>query len=106
MRMGIFAKRNIAQGEELTFNYNVDRYGCVCCALLPVLLSAPCANRFYVRPRLARHSHDAQPCYCDEPNCVGSIGGKTQTDVAGMDDLFLDGQSPSRSLRPASPRPS
>lgn len=27
--MGIFAKRNIQKYEELTFNYNVDRYGCV-----------------------------------------------------------------------------
>jgi [histone H3]-lysine36 N-trimethyltransferase len=27
--MGIFAKRNIQKHEELTFNYNVDRYGCV-----------------------------------------------------------------------------
>jgi len=27
VRMGIFAKRNILQHEELTFNYNVDRYG-------------------------------------------------------------------------------
>lgn len=27
VRMGIFAKRNILKNEELTFNYNVDRYG-------------------------------------------------------------------------------
>lgn len=61
--MGIFSKRKILAHEELTFNYNVDRYG-----------------------------HDAQDCYCGEPNCVGSIGGKTQTDVAGIDDLYLDGK--------------
>lgn len=61
VRMGIFASRNIKQYEELTFNYNVDRYG-----------------------------HDAQPCYCGEPNCVGILGGKTQTDLGGMDDLYLD----------------
>ncbi|CAL1698157.1 unnamed protein product [Somion occarium] len=61
VRMGIFASRRIKKDEELTFNYNVDRYG-----------------------------HDAQPCYCGEPNCVGFIGGKTQTDIAAMDDLFLD----------------
>ncbi|KAI0092307.1 hypothetical protein BDY19DRAFT_884269 [Irpex rosettiformis] len=61
VRMGIFANRNIKQNEELTFNYNVDRYG-----------------------------HDAQPCYCGEAKCVGFIGGKTQTDLAAMDDLYLD----------------
>ncbi|SJX66267.1 related to SET2-Histone methyltransferase [Sporisorium reilianum f. sp. reilianum] len=61
IRMGIFAKRNILQGEELTFNYNVDRYG-----------------------------NDAQECFCGEANCVGTLGGKTQTDLSGMDDLFLD----------------
>lgn len=27
VRMGIFASRNIKKDEELTFNYNVDRYG-------------------------------------------------------------------------------
>lgn len=61
LRMGIFAKRDIQMHEELTFNYNVDRYG-----------------------------HDAQKCYCGEPNCVGYIGGKTQTDIGGMDDLYIE----------------
>ncbi|MCO5598683.1 hypothetical protein L7F22_052781 [Adiantum nelumboides] len=61
MRMGIFSKRDIIPGEELTFNYNVDRYG-----------------------------NEAQACYCGEPNCVGAIGGKTQTDIGGMDELFID----------------
>ncbi|WRT70012.1 uncharacterized protein IL334_007005 [Kwoniella shivajii] len=63
LRMGIFTKRDVIKGEEITFNYNVDRYG-----------------------------HDAQICYCGEPNCVGTIGGKTQTDVSlsTMNDLFLD----------------
>ncbi|KIR51964.1 histone-lysine N-methyltransferase, H3 lysine-36 specific [Cryptococcus gattii Ru294] len=61
LRMGIFTKRDVVKGEEITFNYNVDRYG-----------------------------HDAQTCYCGEPNCVGTIGGKTQTDISTMNDLFLD----------------
>lgn len=53
LRMGIFTSRTIRAGEELVFNYNVDRYGA-----------------------------DPQPCYCGEPNCVGFIGGKTQTERA------------------------
>ncbi|KAK6843696.1 SET domain-containing protein [Apiospora arundinis] len=51
LRMGIFASCKVQAGEELVFNYNVDRYGA-----------------------------DPQPCYCAEPNCIGFIGGKTQTD--------------------------
>ena len=53
LRMGIFAKRDVKAGEELVFNYNVDRYGA-----------------------------DPQPCYCGEPNCTGFIGGRTQTERA------------------------
>ena len=59
--MGIFAKRPIIAGEELTFNYNVDRYG-----------------------------SDPQECHCGEPNCVGTIGGRTQTDIVTMDDLYIE----------------
>lgn len=53
LRMGIFSKRNIQKGEEITFDYNVDRYGA-----------------------------QSQPCYCGEPNCIKWMGGKTQTDAA------------------------
>ncbi|KAF4980967.1 hypothetical protein FDECE_17773, partial [Fusarium decemcellulare] len=68
LRMGIFASRKIQSGEELVFNYNVDRYGA-----------------------------DPQPCYCGEPNCVGFIGGKTQTEratklpAATVEALGIDG---------------
>lgn len=62
-RMGIFSQRDILKGEELTFNYNVDRYG-----------------------------NEAQPCYCGEPNCVGQLGGKTQTDIGGMSNLYIEGE--------------
>lgn len=41
---------------------------------------------------LIDHSHDAQTCYCGEPNCVGTIGGKTQTDIGGMGDLLIEGE--------------
>ncbi|KAL9591135.1 MAG: hypothetical protein Q9203_000006 [Teloschistes exilis] len=51
LRMGIFAERAIKRGEELVFNYNVDRYGA-----------------------------DPQICYCGEPNCTGILGGKSQTE--------------------------
>jgi hypothetical protein len=39
---------------------------------------------------LNRCRHDAQTCYCGEANCSGFIGGKTQTDIGAMDDLFLE----------------
>ncbi|KAK9375289.1 uncharacterized protein V1513DRAFT_443387 [Lipomyces chichibuensis] len=62
LRMGIFAKRDIIAGEEITFDYNVDRYGA-----------------------------QAQPCYCGEPNCIGFIGGKTQTEAAPkLSQVFVD----------------
>ncbi|ODQ63353.1 SET domain-containing protein, partial [Nadsonia fulvescens var. elongata DSM 6958] len=62
LRMGIFAKRTVLKGEEITFDYNVDRYGA-----------------------------DAQKCYCGEPNCIGYLGGKTQTDsVNKLPQMIID----------------
>ncbi|KAG6027253.1 histone methyltransferase set2 [Claviceps citrina] len=85
LRMGIFALRKIRAGEELVFNYNVDRYGA-----------------------------EPQPCYCGESNCVGFIGGKTQTERAtklpaaivealGIDDG--DGWDTTVAKRPRRKRP-
>ena len=48
-----YLRKGISYGEELTFDYNVDRYGA-----------------------------QAQPCYCGEANCIGFIGGKTQTEAS------------------------
>lgn len=68
LKMGIFTKRSIAAGEEITFDYNVDRYG-----------------------------SEAQPCYCGEANCIGVLGGKTQTEAVSklpqllVEALELDG---------------
>jgi [histone H3]-lysine36 N-trimethyltransferase len=83
--MGIFSSRAIKKDEELTFNYNVDRYGCVRKRVTLSLLGSD-----YIL-LIDDRRHDAQPCYCGEPKCVGFIGGKTQTEFAGMDDLCLDG---------------
>ena len=80
--MGIFASRNIQHNEELTFNYNVDRYG-------HVVLHLRVGRVLIVI--VIFHRHEAQSCYCGEPKCIGFIGGKTQTDIGAMDDLYLDG---------------
>ncbi|EWC47830.1 hypothetical protein DRE_03030 [Drechslerella stenobrocha 248] len=62
LRMGIFAKVKIEAGEELTFDYNVDRYGA-----------------------------DPLKCFCGEPNCIGYIGGKTQTEASTkLPTLYLE----------------
>ncbi|KAI7898484.1 uncharacterized protein BX663DRAFT_443046 [Cokeromyces recurvatus] len=50
MRIGIFTRRAIKAGLELTFDYKFERYGAV-----------------------------AQKCYCGEPNCKGFIGGSLKT---------------------------
>ncbi|KAJ9092294.1 hypothetical protein QFC20_007422 [Naganishia adeliensis] len=83
MRMGIFAKRDIIRGEELTFNYNVDRYGS---AIFPSFASV--TNNWIANLNVSRY--DAQVCYCGEHSCLGTIGGKTQTDIRILDPLYIE----------------
>ncbi|KAJ3356730.1 histone methyltransferase set2 [Entophlyctis luteolus] len=59
VRMGFFAISDIAEGEELTFDYKFERYGA-----------------------------EPQICYCGQPSCKGIIGGqqKTVISINGDDD--------------------
>ena len=64
VRMGIFANRNIKKDEELTFNYNVDRYGCVVFSLFKGLFLI-----IYVD---MRHSH----VIVERQSVLASLEGK------------------------------
>ncbi|KAJ3090625.1 histone methyltransferase set2 [Quaeritorhiza haematococci] len=57
LRIGIFSIKDVAPGEELTFDYKFERYGA-----------------------------QAQPCYCGEDNCKGVIGGDKQAELKDLDD--------------------
>lgn len=50
LRIGFFTMRNLVAGEEITFDYQFQRYG-----------------------------RKAQKCYCEAPSCRGYIGGNDQT---------------------------
>ncbi|XP_032241373.1 histone-lysine N-methyltransferase SETD2 isoform X2 [Nematostella vectensis] len=50
LRIGFFTLRTIKAGEELTFDYQLQRYGKI-----------------------------AQTCYCESPSCRGIIGGEKHT---------------------------
>ncbi|XP_035217544.1 probable histone-lysine N-methyltransferase CG1716, partial [Stegodyphus dumicola] len=52
LRVGVFAKRSMSAGEELTLDYQFQRYG-----------------------------REAQKCYCGSDNCSGYIGGAKQISI-------------------------
>ncbi|KAF8936365.1 histone methyltransferase set2 [Haplosporangium gracile] len=62
LRIGIFTIKRVAEGEELTFDYQFERYGA-----------------------------EAQKCYCGEANCSGFIGGNKRSSATRLDDYnYLD----------------
>ncbi|KAG0084028.1 histone methyltransferase set2, partial [Podila epicladia] len=61
LRIGIFTIKRVAAGEELTFDYQFERYGA-----------------------------EAQPCYCGEPNCSGFIGGNKRSSATLLDNYNMD----------------
>jgi hypothetical protein len=58
MRVGIFAKRDIVAGDELTFDYKFERYG-----------------------------SKAQVCYCGEDGCTGYIGKNKNGAILNLEEL-------------------
>ncbi|KAG0096211.1 histone methyltransferase set2 [Podila epicladia] len=56
LRIGIFSIKRISAGDELTFDYQFERYGV-----------------------------EAQKCYCGEANCTGFIGRNNRTSVIRHD---------------------
>ncbi|KAG0207260.1 histone methyltransferase set2 [Mortierella sp. GBA30] len=57
LRIGIFTIKRVGEGEELTFDYQFERYGA-----------------------------EAQKCYCGEPNCTGFIGGNKRSSATRLDN--------------------
>ncbi|KAG0299092.1 histone methyltransferase set2, partial [Dissophora globulifera] len=57
LRIGIFTIKRVAEGEELTFDYQFERYGA-----------------------------EAQKCFCGELNCTGFIGGNKRSSATRLDN--------------------
>ncbi|KXS11000.1 SET domain-containing protein [Gonapodya prolifera JEL478] len=78
-RIGIFTTKFIARGEELTFDYQFQRYG-----------------------------HEAQKCFCGSSNCRGYIGGEATgpaPDYEGLDsDEDDDDDNGKKSKKPKEPK--
>ncbi|XP_060665101.1 probable histone-lysine N-methyltransferase CG1716 [Drosophila nasuta] len=61
LRIGFFSVKRIEPGEEITFDYQYQRYG-----------------------------RDAQRCYCEADNCRGWIGGEPDTEADEGEQLVED----------------
>jgi len=63
LRIGFFSVKPIQAGEEITFDYQYQRYG-----------------------------RDAQRCYCEATNCRGWIGGEPDSDEGEQLDVSSDSE--------------
>ncbi|XP_016962781.1 probable histone-lysine N-methyltransferase CG1716 [Drosophila biarmipes] len=63
LRIGFFSVKPIQAGEEITFDYQYQRYG-----------------------------RDAQRCYCEAANCRGWIGGEPDSDEGEQLDVSSDSE--------------
>ncbi|XP_064555972.1 probable histone-lysine N-methyltransferase CG1716 [Drosophila montana] len=64
LRIGFFSVKTIMPGEEITFDYQYQRYG-----------------------------RDAQRCYCEATNCRGWIGGEPDSDEGEQLDAESDSEA-------------
>ncbi|MFH4983081.1 hypothetical protein AB6A40_009790 [Gnathostoma spinigerum] len=66
LRIGFFSLKPIAAGEEIVFDYQLERYG-----------------------------RKAQKCYCGSANCRGLIGGDVESDVESSNEINEDEETSS-----------
>ena len=85
-RIGIFALRDIAKGEELTFNYQLKQHGSqktkVFVLKISILVadwSNPKLPWIFLRKFFSLFLTLNFQCLCHSANCAGFIGDKTTT---------------------------
>ncbi|KAH8302965.1 hypothetical protein KR044_012470 [Drosophila immigrans] len=71
LRIGFFSVKSILPGEEITFDYQYQRYG-----------------------------RDAQRCYCESANCRGWIGNEPESDEGEQLDTESDSEQESLNEEP------
>lgn len=89
IRIGLFSKKPIKAGTELTFDYKFERFG-YCVIEIGMFSNLQFINE--------RSKSKPQACYCGESNCKGTIGIVRKKESEGDSDNDTDDSTSPSSL--------